>query len=317
MYHSSIYLCIFLLQDEKKNYVAPSDVFAEWTGQPSSTSFHCSEDNYKEIFDQEKVYNLVDLQIKSTFYKVEGGLMTLLRRCLESESRTSNSVISSYVDHFESIVSEDFGWGCGWRNIQMLSSHLLRLRNEARDVLFGGAGFIPDISSLQRWLEIAWERGFDKLGSYSFNQEVYGSRKWIGTTECATLFRSFGLRARIVDFDSLSYSSPSTSSAMQGQEFAGGKRIREHVYGPMDRFLRQRKYDNAQVKPSLNESCCEGYSSTHPEQGSNAVDHDNFNKYKGELTGHQILVHWVWNYFTDEACRSINNTQHVLTSEKT
>lgn len=306
-----------LVLDEEKNYVAPSDVFPERTGQTSSTSFCYSEADYKEIFDQEKIYNLVGLQIKSTFYNVEGGLMTLLRRCLESESKTSISVISGYVDHCQSIVSEDSGWGCGWRNIQMLSSHLLRLRKEARDVLFGGAGFVPDIPSLQRWLEIAWERGFDKLGSNSFNQEIYGSQKWIGTTECATLFRSFGLRARIVDFDSLSYSSPSISSAMREQEFAGGKRARKHVYGPMDRFLHQRKYDNAQVMPSSNESCHEHDSSAHLKQGSNAVDHDNFNKYKGKFTGHQILVHWVWKYFTDEACGSVDNTQHVLTSEKT
>lgn len=84
----------------------------------------------------------------------------------------------------------------------MLISHLLMQRQEAKEVLFGDSRFVPDIASLQRWLEIAWERDFDALGYDHFNQNIYGSRKWIGTTESAALFRSFGLRARIVDFGS-------------------------------------------------------------------------------------------------------------------
>ncbi|KAK7275914.1 hypothetical protein RIF29_17040 [Crotalaria pallida] len=148
----------------------------------------------------EKISCLIELQRRSEFHKVEAGLMALLRNCLESESENSRTILSGYIDHFQSIESEDVGWGCGWRNIQILSSHLLAQRPEARGVLFGGSGFVPDIPSLQRWLEIAWERGFDAPGSDQFNHAIYGMKKWIGTTECAALLRSFGLRARIVDF---------------------------------------------------------------------------------------------------------------------
>nr|GMC62843.1 zinc finger with UFM1-specific peptidase domain protein [Ipomoea batatas] len=148
----------------------------------------------------ERISCLVNLQMKGSFYHVEGGMINMLRSCLELEPENCVSRLCGYVDHFESIASEDVGWGCGWRNIQMLSSHLLKQRQEARNVLFGGSGFVPDIPSLQRWLEIAWEQGFDMAGSKEFDQEIYGKRNWIGTTECATLFRSFGLRARIVDF---------------------------------------------------------------------------------------------------------------------
>jgi hypothetical protein len=148
----------------------------------------------------EKISFLIGLQTRDNFYKVELGLTTLLRNCLESETDNLKSILSGYVDHFQSLDSEDAGWGCGWRNIQMLSSHLLSQRPEAREVLFGGSGFVPDIPSLQRWLEIAWEKGFDAPGAAQLDHVVYGSKKWIGTTECAALLRSFGLRARVVDF---------------------------------------------------------------------------------------------------------------------
>ncbi|KAI0496499.1 hypothetical protein KFK09_022816 [Dendrobium nobile] len=170
----------------------PSGGFSGGSSEISKSTFNENHLGLREVLLQERISCLVGLQIKSTFYKVEGGIMYLLRRCLQLENR-------------KCII------GCGWRNIQMLSSHLLMQRKEARDVLFGGSEFVHDILSLQRWLEIAWERGFDVPGSNSFNKEVYGSKKWIGTTECVALFRSFGLRARVVDFDSLPSSSPSTS----------------------------------------------------------------------------------------------------------
>ena len=135
-------------------------------------------------------------------------------------------VLSGYVDHFQSIKSEDMGWGCGWRNIQMVSSHLLKERPEAREVLFGGSGYVPEIGSLQRWLEVAWQRGFDLVGSNYFKGKIYGSKNWIGTTECAAILCSFGLRAKIVDFDG-----------------KGGKSVAGRVYGPMDKFVVRRETD--------------------------------------------------------------------------
>ncbi len=134
--------------------------------------------------------------------------MLLLKRCLESEQQTqagthSALALCSYVEHFESRLEEDLGWGCGWRNIQMMSSHLLEKDDETRDALFGGAGFVPDISALQQWLQIAWAKGFDTQGAQHFNWKIAGTHKWIGTTECAALLRSFGLRAPIVDFQAV------------------------------------------------------------------------------------------------------------------
>ncbi|KAL9275570.1 Zinc finger-containing ubiquitin peptidase 1-like protein [Drosera capensis] len=144
----------------------------------------------------------------------------------------SRSVLWGYVDHFQSFASEGVGWTCGWRNIQMVTSHLIMRRPEARDVLFGGCGIVPDIRSLQRWLEVAWEKGFDVLGCDDFKGKIDGSNRWIGTTECAALLRSFGLRARIVDFDS--------------KQNEGSK----HVDGPMDKFVRTKANNSGKLNKS-------------------------------------------------------------------
>lgn len=181
-----------------------------------------SKDELKDI--DEQICYIISLQSKAMFYKVKAGLVTLIKNCLEHENSTS--ILSGYVDHFQSTRSEDMGWGCGWRNIQMVCSHLLIERPEARDVLFGGSGYVPEIGSLQRWLEVAWQRGFDVVGSNYFKGKIYGSKQWIGTTECAALLCFFGLRAKIVDFDS-----------------KGDKRGEGRIHGPMDRFVVRRDVD--------------------------------------------------------------------------
>ena len=117
----------------------------------------------------------------------------------------------------------------GQSNIHLLQFALQALQN----TVVGGAGFVPDIASLQAWLECAWNAGFDQLGAEQLGRSVQvahlyctrstsgnmtelsaikvapqlgplgclqASRKWIGTTECATLLRYWGVRAHIVDF---------------------------------------------------------------------------------------------------------------------
>ena len=142
-------------------------------------------------------------QMRDLTVSVEGseGLMPMLRSCLESSlERYSVVVISGTIEHFESKKDVDMGWGCGWRNIQMLCSYLLSEDAEVREAVFGSAGFVPDIPALQTWMEIAWAKGFDVPGGEYFNWKIRGTNKWIGTTEGAALLRSFGARAQIVDF---------------------------------------------------------------------------------------------------------------------
>ncbi|OAY78820.1 Zinc finger with UFM1-specific peptidase domain protein [Ananas comosus] len=252
--------------------------FGGSTGTSTSSS-----SNISPCFLDEQISILLGSQVRSSFHEVPGGLMPLLRSCLDSDGESSRSIISGHVDHYQSVESEDSGWGCGWRNIQMLSSHLLRERRDANAVLFGGSGFVPDIPSLQRWLEIAWEKGFDVVGSNSFQKKIYGHRKWIGTTECSTLFRSFGLRARVVDFDSI------TPSERQNIGNSRGKGVAKQLFGPMDKFVVR-----------SNEFC----------------DHD-LSRSDTSGIGHQILVDWVWNYFMSKTSIKVGSSRRVIISEKT
>ncbi|KAJ6359531.1 hypothetical protein OIU76_001127 [Salix suchowensis] len=268
----------------------------------------------------EKISCLIAMQYRSSFYHVKfpGGLISLLSNCFELDADTNSTILlSGYVDHFQSLASEDIGWGCGWRNIQMLSSHLLSHRHDARELLFGGSGFVPDIPFLQRWLEIAWEKGFDALGSHHFNHSVYGSKHWIGTTECAAIFRSFGLRARIVDFgpkelQSFFLSVPGTSltpTVMTAN--ASDKRKAFQVYGPMDRYLVGRNSDVSQLDSIVNDK---SQSTTNYMAGGS--DHSMANRFPRKKEGHQVLLDWVWNYFSEESLTTSVQNRHVVITNR-
>lgn len=237
----------------------------------------------------EKMCSLIGLQIKDEFYQIGDGLMALLGKSLESDPENATSILCGYIDHFESRESEDVGWGCGWRNIQMLSSHLLKQRPEARDVLYGGCGFVPDIASLQRWLEIAWKLGFDAQGSSDFDGEIYGKKNWIGTTECAALLRSFGLRAMVVDFCNM--------ETKLGLKENVGKRKVGQVYGPMDKFLSRGDHRTTCKGTPGCEDC--KYSSI-PIRNARGIG---------------VIVNWVWNYFSGNTSTKAGNPS-VIHSEK-
>ncbi|XP_020208135.1 zinc finger-containing ubiquitin peptidase 1 isoform X2 [Cajanus cajan] len=268
----------------------------------------------------EKISCLVDLQRRGEFYKVEKGLMELLRNCLESEAENSRSILSGYVDHFQSLEFEDVGWGCGWRNTQMLSSHLLAQRPEAREAMFGGSGFVPDILSLQRWLEIAWERGFDAPGSDQFNHAIYGSKKWIGATECAALLRSFGLRVRVVDFgpkESEALYLSVHGSSVGAKELVttndGRKRKAPNTCGPMDRYVSR---GVAQAGCSQDAKSCSSLIRIR-----DTVDKENsgdraVSSSAKQNEGHQVLMDFVWNYFSHKDTVQFGH-KRVLISEKT
>ncbi|KAM7274819.1 hypothetical protein ACFE04_016685 [Oxalis oulophora] len=267
-------------------------------GRLASTTSSCVDD---------KISCLISLQSRGSFHRIENGIVPLLKSCLEHEARQERditfSILSGHVDHFQSTISEDVGWGCGWRNIQMLCSHLLSQRQEMRNVLFGGSGLVPDIPVLQRWLEIAWEKGFDVPGSQHFNQTIYGSAKKIGTSECAALLRSFGIRARIVDFSPkallpLYLSVPGTKLELQG------KRKPVQVCGPMDKYISKTKcLDNDR---NTNNQSYNAQTALTKNLAKNGTSHSK---------GSQILVDWVWNYFSEGSIK-INANQSVVVSNK-
>lgn len=185
------------MTESKSGNSAESDLHDKEMGTSASRSLP-DEGTLKEL-----IASVVTKQERAQTTPCDEGITSLLSRCLSREAPTrSLFALSAYVDHYNSKHQEDLGWGCGWRNIQMLSSNLLRRDRESMAALFGGAGFVPSIAGLQLWLEIAWKQGFDTVGAEQLGWAVSSTQKWIGTTECAALLRSFGFRAFIVDFKS-------------------------------------------------------------------------------------------------------------------
>lgn len=91
----------------------------------------------------------------------------------------------------------------------MLCSALVKIP-ELKKVLFDSLGHVPNLPCIQEFLEKAWKEGFDAEGAGQLGSNVFGTRKWIGTTECLALLRSFSIRAEIVDF--VSAPAPDTAS---------------------------------------------------------------------------------------------------------
>jgi hypothetical protein len=78
-------------------------------------------------------------------------------------------------------------WSCGYRNIQMLCTSLLKTPNYNKLLLQNNKKF--DIIDIQNCIEIAWREGFDEDGRNHFNSHLTGTKSWIGATEAAVFFR--------------------------------------------------------------------------------------------------------------------------------
>ena len=112
-------------------------------------------------------------------------------------------------------------WSCGYHNQRMLlgSLRLLAATEEAKaapgarivpsawlekaaaaEPPGSSVPVLPSLEALSRVLESAWAEGFDPKGRDLLSGRVVGTRKWIGATECFTIFGYLGLRTAIVDF---------------------------------------------------------------------------------------------------------------------
>ncbi|CAG9564880.1 unnamed protein product [Danaus chrysippus] len=124
------------------------------------------------------------------------------------------SIVKTYlcsaVDHYASTYG-DRGWGCGYRNMQMLLSSLSRhgpyltrlnegLGGAEGAGCVGGAGCVPSIPSLQLLVERAWQMGFDTQGSEQLGCKLHNTRKWIGACEVVTVLSSLRIRCQLIDF---------------------------------------------------------------------------------------------------------------------
>ncbi|KAF9143556.1 hypothetical protein BG015_000402, partial [Linnemannia schmuckeri] len=135
------------------------------------------------------------------------GLIDKIRMLLETslaQGVTQQAYLADpSVMYFQSDKT-DRGWGCGYRNIQMLLSYVVGQLDSTAAVSTNSAtrttSNTPTIAELQRQLEYAWTNGFDAQGAVQLNHKVEGTKKWIGTTEAWSVLCSLGVRCSILDF---------------------------------------------------------------------------------------------------------------------
>ncbi|XP_063888788.1 zinc finger-containing ubiquitin peptidase 1-like isoform X2 [Scylla paramamosain] len=125
------------------------------------------------------------------------GLLGPVRVVSEGTNNVKATYLCTTVDHYGSTYG-DRGWGCGYRNIQMLLSSLQHHTGYyAR--LFSGPNMMPSISQIQKLIEQAWRNGFDLQGCEQLGGKLSNTRKWIGATEVVTLLSSFRIKCQLID----------------------------------------------------------------------------------------------------------------------
>ena len=195
----------------------------------------------------------------------------------------------------------DSGFGCGWRNLQMLCGSLLHLPGTQlalrQKLLFGGARFVPDVPALQAWLEAAWEAGFDQPGREQLGGRVQGMPSWIGAVDAAALLRSFGLRAQIVDFKAPPAERLVPGAAVRHAGVECDACAAYPIVGPRFVSASRPNFDLCGRCASLPAAATSG-----PFRRLEAPLH-----YEGaaeepcEAGAHAPLVEFMWNYFTSDA----------------
>ncbi|XP_074650837.1 zinc finger-containing ubiquitin peptidase 1-like [Tubulanus polymorphus] len=126
------------------------------------------------------------------------GITVKLREFYQNNNSVHQWWLCSDLDHYASTYG-DKGWGCGYRNVQMLLSSLAMHRSY-RLVLFNGRPMIPSIPKIQRLIEAAWQKGFDLQGCEQLGGKVVDTNKWIGATEVVATLASLKIKCQLVDF---------------------------------------------------------------------------------------------------------------------
>jgi Peptidase family C78 len=108
--------------------------------------------------------------------------------------------ISSRFDLYTT-TSSGAGWDCGFRNVQMMLSALLRDATVGPVLARSGVAAVPSVESIQARIESAWRRGFDAEGARHYGHRLVGRQAWIGAVEVCSLLRAMGVNAQVADFE--------------------------------------------------------------------------------------------------------------------
>ncbi|ELU00214.1 hypothetical protein CAPTEDRAFT_100653 [Capitella teleta] len=116
----------------------------------------------------------------------------------ESPGNVVGFWLASPTDHYAAGMG-DKGWGCGYRNLQMLLSCLAR-NPMYLQVLFNGRCVIPSLLKIQRLIEAAWQKGFDREGAEQLGGCLVDTSKWIGATEIVATLSALKVKCQLLDF---------------------------------------------------------------------------------------------------------------------
>ena len=110
-------------------------------------------------------------------------LIPVIAKLCEQDTSVQRAFLcSSNVRHICKLPGE--GGFCGYRNIQMLISYIIKSRTFGHEQFPEG---VPTILELQERIELAWDMGFNSIGRTETGG-IRGTRKFIGTPEVEILF---------------------------------------------------------------------------------------------------------------------------------
>ncbi|CAB3977307.1 Hypothetical predicted protein [Paramuricea clavata] len=122
------------------------------------------------------------------------GVINHLQQQIRTKGPTPNHFVRLCcpTDHFSSSYG-DKSWGCGYRNLQMLLSALIKLEHY-KGAISKVCQNIPSIPTIQQLIEDAWRHGYDQQGAAQLDHKLTKTKKWIGATEIAVALKFIGLR---------------------------------------------------------------------------------------------------------------------------
>jgi hypothetical protein len=141
-------------------------------------------------------FDQLTLHVNTHFDQPTDGPITTLARHLALIGSTFKLCHPS-LELAHTVRGVDRGWGCGYRNITMLTS-VLRVMYPERLVALPS-----DVSILwiQSQIERGWQLGFDTVGGAQLAYRLRGKNKWIGATEVLVFLASIGFRSVVVDVE--------------------------------------------------------------------------------------------------------------------
>uniref|UniRef100_A0A0C9RFI8 Znf1 protein n=1 Tax=Biomphalaria glabrata TaxID=6526 RepID=A0A0C9RFI8_BIOGL len=128
------------------------------------------------------------------------GLIQKLETLYRTQARQGQSaILCSPADHYSASYG-DKGWGCGYRNFQMILSCLSSSPEFAAKIFPDQQKSIPSIPKIQEMIECAWKNGFDRQGCLQLNGKLVNTKKWIGATEIVATLSYLGIKCQLIDF---------------------------------------------------------------------------------------------------------------------